>query len=248
MIFEACVNSAISAIEAWKGGADRVELCENMADGGCTPSAGSIIFAKKNLNIPVFVMIRPRGGDFLYSDDEFEIMKEDIRMAKSLGADGVVFGILNADGTVDMEKNRELLSLARPIGTTFHRAFDMTNDPFKALEDIIVLGFDRILTSGQSDSAIDGSLIIRKLIEQARNRIIIMPGHGIKEFNISEAINSTGADEFHLYLPGMVQSKMNYIRDYIKMGTSGLSEYRSVVVDQEKVRSTRQRMNQFQSL
>jgi copper homeostasis protein len=149
MILEACVNSAISAIEAQKGGADRVELCENLHDGGTTPSAGSIILARKHLHTGLFVMIRPRGGDFLYSSDEFEIMKSDIRMAKELGADGVVFGILLPGGTIDVERMKILSDLARPMGITCHRAFDMTADPFQAMEDLIGLGIDRILTSGQ---------------------------------------------------------------------------------------------------
>ncbi len=242
MLLEACVNSAVSALEAQKGGADRVELCENMADGGCTPSAGAIILTKKNLTIPLFVMIRPRGGDFLYSDFEFEIMKEDIRVAKELGADGVVFGILLEDGRIDKQRMSELNELARPMETTCHRAFDMTRDPFEAVEDLIQIGVDRILTSGQSDSAVDGGLLIRRLIEKATNRIIIMPGHGIKEYNIMEAINSTGADEFHLYLPGSVSSKMKFVRDYIKMGTAGLTEYISTVVDSEKVKSVKEKM------
>ncbi|MGE5423786.1 MAG: copper homeostasis protein CutC [Syntrophothermus sp.] len=244
MIFEACVNSARSAAEAWKGGADRVELCENMTDGGCTPSAGSIILAKQLLPIPVYVMIRPRGGDFLYTPEEFQVMREDIKMARSLGADGIVTGILNADGTVDRPRMAELVCLARPMGITFHRAFDMTNDPFRAMEDIIELGIERILTSGQSDSAIDGSLIIRKLIDQAKGRVIIMPGHGIKEYNITEAINSTGANEFHLYLPSAMGSNMKYVREYVKMGTSPLSEYKSVIIDQEKIRVAKNRMDQ----
>ncbi|HSN50749.1 MAG TPA: copper homeostasis protein CutC [Bacteroidales bacterium] len=242
MLLEACVNSAISALEAQKGGADRVELCENMADGGCTPSAGTIMTAKKYLGIPLFVMIRPRGGDFLYSDLEFEIMKKDLLLAKELGADGVVFGILQEDGRIDSERMSELNEMARPMSTTCHRAFDMTRDPFEAVEDLILIGLDRILTSGQSDSAVDGGLLIRRLIEKAMNRIIIMPGHGIKEYNIMEAINSTGANEFHLYLPGLVTSKMKFVRDYIKMGSAGLPEYLTTVVDSEKVRSVKEKM------
>src|SRR5512138_1393956 len=164
MLLEACVNSALSAIEAQAGGADRVELCQNMPEGGCTPSAGAIRYARKELRIGLFVMIRPRGADFLYSDGEFEIMKEDIRVAKELGADGVVFGILKADGTIDRQRMEELIRLARPMGVTCHRAFDMTRDPFGALEDLIALGVDRILTSGQCDSALEGAPLIRQLI------------------------------------------------------------------------------------
>ena len=186
MIIEACVNSAISAIEAQKGGADRVELCENLHDGGTTPSAGTIKFARKNLHIGLFVMIRPRGGDFLYSEDEFEIMKEDIKVARELGADGVVFGILKPDGTIDLERMKTLVDLARPMGITCHRAFDMTADPFQAMEDLITLGIDRILTSGQQKTASEGASLILELIQRSNGRIIIMPGSGVKEDNIEE--------------------------------------------------------------
>jgi len=236
MFLEACVNSAISAIEAEKGGAHRVELCENMADGGCTPSAGTIKLAKQRLRIPVFVMIRPRGADFCYSDDEFEIMKSDILMARQLGADGVVFGILQPDGSVDLERMKILTSLARPLGITCHRAFDMTSDPFRALDDLISLGIDRVLTSGQDDSALIGAPLIRRLIEHANGRIIVMPGHGIKEHNFRQVIEATGASEFHLYLTKEVPSRMEFVREGVKMGKPELSEYGYTVVDEERVR------------
>jgi copper homeostasis protein len=184
MILEACVNSAISAIEAQKGGADRVELCENMMEGGCTPSAGAIQLARQHLTIRLFVMIRPRGADFCYSDEEFEIMKHDVLIARESGADGVVFGILQSDGTIDEDRMAQLSELARPMGITCHRAFDMTSDPFEAMETLISLGIDRILTSGQSDSALDGAPLIRNLIERAKGRIILMPGHGVKVHNL----------------------------------------------------------------
>ena len=236
MILEACVNSALSAIEAQKGGADRVELCENMADGGCTPSAGAIRFARQHLDIGLFVMIRPRGADFLYNDEEFEIMKEDILMAKELGADGVVFGILKPDGSIDAERMGQLVELARPMGITCHRAFDMTRDPFEALDDLIRLGIDRILTSGQSDSALLGAPLIRELIRKAEGKIIIMPGHGIKENNLEQAIRETGASEFHLYLTKNRPSEMKFHREGVKMGKPELSEYSSSIVDWEKIR------------
>lgn len=239
MILEACVNSAVSAMEAQKGGADRVELCENMADGGCTPSAGSIILARKHLHISLYVMIRPRGADFLYSDDESEIMKEDVRMAKSLGADGVVFGILMPDGRIDRDRMRELIELARPMGVTCHRAFDMTNDPFQALDDLIEIGVDRILTSGQTDSALDGAGLIQKLITRANGRIIIMPGHGIKEHNLKEVMEKTGAVEYHMYLTRQVESGMDFNREGVKMGNPDQSEYGYLQVNAERVREAK---------
>jgi len=235
MLLEVCVNSAVSAIEAAKGGADRVELCENMADGGCTPSAGSILLAKKHLNIPVFVMIRPRGADFNYSDLEVEIMKSDIRMAKELGADGVVFGILKPDGRIDMRRMGKLIELARPMEITCHRAFDMTSDPFEALEDLLELGVDRVLTSGQADSALDGAPLLRRLIEKANQRIVVMPGHGVKEGTLEQVIQKTGAQEFHMYLNKQVKSQMEFVREDVKMGKPDLSEYEHTIISSDRV-------------
>ena len=240
MLLESCVNSAISAIEAQSGGADRVELCENMADGGCTPSAGTIILARKRLTIPIFVMIRPRGADFLYSEDEFEIMKQDIRIAKSLGADGVVFGILMPDGRIDIDRMKELTALSRPMGITCHRAFDMTRDPMEALDDLIEIGVDRVLTSGQADSALDGAKLIRRLIERARKKIIIMPGHGVKENNLMQVVQETGATEYHMYLTKQVIGSMTFIREDVKMGVPDQSEFEYVQVDEKRIRKARE--------
>ncbi len=245
MLLEACVNSAISAIEAQRGGANRVELCENMADGGCTPSAGTISFTKKHLTIPVFVMIRPRGADFLYAYEEYEIMKEDIRIAKSLGADGVVFGILQPDGRIDRGRMMELVALARPMGITCHRAFDMTRDPLEALDDLIGLGIDRVLTSGQADSALEGSSLICQLIGHSNGRIVIMPGHGIKEHNLSQVVKETGATEYHMYLTKEVTGNMTFIRDGVKMGKPKMSEYNYTQVDTERVKKARDLLNNF---
>ena len=235
MIIEVCVNSAISAIEAMKGGADRVELCENLHDGGTTPSKGSIMLARKRLDIGLFVMIRPRGGDFLYSEDEFEIMKEDIRCAKDIGADGVVFGILNADGTIDQERMSALCDLARPMGITCHRAFDMTADPFSALEDVISLGIDRILTSGQRPTAQEGIPLIRKLVNMAHGRIAIMPGSGVKEHNIVEIIRETGVTEIHIHPDRKEPSRMIFHQEKVYMGTPDASEYEHPVTDRIRV-------------
>jgi len=239
MILEACVNSAVSAIEAQEGGADRVELCGNMLEGGCTPGAGTIKFARQHLQIGLFVMIRPRGADFCYSPDEFEIMKHDVKSAKDLGSDGVVFGILKPDGTIDKERMAELAELARPMGITCHRAFDMTRDPFEAMNDLVNLGIDRILTSGQSDSAILGAPLIRELIGKSQNKIILMPGHGIKENNLDQVIRETGAKEFHLYLTKNVTTEMQFIRKNVQMGKPDLSEYDTTIVDWERIRNAK---------
>ena len=208
-ILEICANSIQSAINAQKSGAHRVELCENLAQGGTTPSFGFLSQTRKLLNIKLNVLIRPRLGDFLYSDLEYSIMREDIKVAKQLGADGVVCGILNSNGDVDINRTKELVELARPMTFTFHRAFDVTNDPFKSLNDIILVGADRILTSGQQPSAIQGEHLIRELVKQSKGKIIIMPGSGVNAENI-EYLLETGATEFHMSGISSIDSKMNF--------------------------------------
>lgn len=245
MILEACVNSAVSAIEAQKGGADRVELCENMVEGGCTPSAGAILMTKKHLHIPVFVMIRPRGADFLYSDDEFAVMQSDILKAKEFGADGVVFGILCPDGTIDRDRMGQLVRVARPMGITCHRAFDMTRDPFEAMETLIRLGIERVLTSGQSDNALLGAPLIRELIGKAAGRISIMPGHGVKEHNLEQVIRGTGAGEYHMYLTKQSATGMLFLRGDVKMGRLDLSEYGTTLIDSERIRKAKEIIMNF---
>jgi copper homeostasis protein len=239
MLLEACVNSAVSAIGAWKGGAHRIELCENMADGGCTPSAGTIRYAKQHLDIPVFVMIRPRGGDFLYSGEEFEIMQTDIRVSKELGADGVVFGILKPDGRIDRRRMQKLADLSRPMSITCHRAFDMTRDPFEALEMLTELGIERVLTSGQAGDALTGAPVIRRLIQAADQRIVIMPGGGIKEHNLPEVLRETGATEVHMYLTTPVKSRMKFVRDGIRIGGPPAAGFEHPVVDAGRIRTAR---------
>jgi len=196
-VLEICAGSIKSALAAQAGGADRIELCDNMLVGGTTPSYGMISICKKLIHIPVFPIIRPRGGDFVYSDEEFEAMKEDIICCKNLGCEGVVFGILNPDASIDIERCAELISLARPMQVSFHRAFDRCNNLQKSLEDIISLGYERLLTSGAELQAIDAVQKIRSLVIQSADRISIMPGSGITEKNIVQILNETGAKEFH---------------------------------------------------
>ena len=196
-VLEICAGSIESALAAQRGGADRIELCDNMSVGGTTPSYGMISICKKLIHIPVFPIIRPRGGDFVYSDAEFGAMKEDIICCKNLDCEGVVFGILNLDGSIDIERCAELISLARPMQVSFHRAFDRCNNLEIALEDIISLGFERLLTSGGNLQAIDAIQKIKSLVLQAANRISIMPGSGITDKNIIQILNETGAKEFH---------------------------------------------------
>ena len=199
-----------SCIAVQEAGAHRIELCDNPSEGGTTPSYGFIKAAREKLSIELYVMIRPRGGDFFYSDDEFEIMKEDIEMCRQSGCDGVVIGLLKKDGSVDKKRCRELVVLAYPLGVTFHRAFDRTKDPFRALEEIIETGCERILTSGQQPKAVDGVQIIKELIAQANDRIIIMPGSGVNAENIISLVENTGAKEFHSSAGIYTESKMNY--------------------------------------
>lgn len=235
---EACVNSVESAVEAEAGGACRVELCDNLFDGGTTPSVGAIEAARGALGIDLNVIIRPRGGDFLYSDLELDIMKADIVAARTAGADGVVFGILKADGSVNVEQSQELVELAEPMSTTLHRAFDMCADPLAALEDLIALGIDRVLTSGQRPSAMEGASLARKLVDEAHGRIIVMPGVGIDESNIAELIVQTGAAEFHVLAERLIESEMTFRNPDVFMGTDPEQpEFERPVCDAEAIRA-----------
>ena len=217
--FEICANSVASCKAAQEGGADRVELCAGIPEGGTTPSYGMIATARKNISIGLNVIIRPRGGDFLYSEDEIQEMIEDIRTAKSLGADGLVFGCLNADGSVDMEVMKRLMDAAGDTPVTFHRAFDHCSDPYKALEDIISCGCCRILTSGCRPTALEGAELLAELVKRAGDRIIIMPGCGIKEGNIAEIARLSGAREFHFSARESVESGMIFRNPQVAMGS-----------------------------
>lgn len=234
-ILEVCANSYSSALAAQNGGAKRVEFCDNLAEGGTTPSYGQIALAKQNLSIEIWPIIRPRGGDFLYSDIEFQLMKEDIKNCKSLNCDGIVTGILKTDGSIDKERTAELIELAKPMKVAFHRAFDMSNNMEKALEDLIDLGIIRVLTSGGASSAIDGAENLNKLIKQANGRISIMPGAGINENNIQDLIDKTGAANFHASAKAFVQSQMIYRNAETKMGSID-DEYQYELTSEEKVK------------
>ena len=196
---------------AQASGATRIELCDNPGDGGTTPSYGFVKAAREKLHIGLYGMIRPRGGDFVYSDDEFEIMKTDVLMHKQLGCDGVVIGILNKDGSVDTIRCKQLVQLAYPMGVTFQRAFDRVKDPFKALEDIIAIGCERILTSGNVPDCFNGTPLIAQLIKQAAERIIIMPGSGLRSTNIIEVAKITGATEFHTSARFLENTQMDFV-------------------------------------
>lgn len=235
-IIEVCANSATSCVAAEQGGAARVELCAGIPEGGTTPSYGEMVTARRAIGIRMNVIIRPRGGDFLYTPAEIQTMLLDIEAAKAAGADGVVFGCLKADGTIDMERNRELKQAAGSLSTTFHRAFDVCRDPFEALEQIIALGFDRILTSGQEATAPQGTELLARLVERAAGRIIVMPGCGVNEHNVAELARRTGAQEFHMSARHRVEGGMEYRNERVSMGgTVTVEEFARDITDPERV-------------
>jgi len=235
---EVCANSVSSALAAQEGGAFRVELCDNLENGGTTPSFGQILQARKQLHIKLYPLIRPRSGDFLYNDLEYEIMTADVRNCIEAGCDGIVIGLLNADGTVDKPRNLELVRLAKQwgLGTTFHRAFDMCANLYQSLEDIIELGFDRILTSGGKSTAMEGASTIAQLVKKASGRIIIMPGSGINEHNVADLVHFTGVSEVHSSARKTVQSKMQFVNDHILMGSTPGAEFSFDQTDPERVK------------
>ncbi|HTH55892.1 MAG TPA: copper homeostasis protein CutC [Cyclobacteriaceae bacterium] len=240
MHLEIVVYNVDSALRAQEGRADRIELCDNPADGGTTPSYGIIECVRQNLSIDVFVMIRPRGGDFHYSTYEFYAMKRDIDQCQKLSADGVVLGILNPDGTIDKKRCKELIDRARPMKVTCHRAFDMTRDPFEALEDCIEVGFDRILTAGQHAKAIDGVDLIAELIKKASGRIAIMPGSGVNETTVEEIVRKTKTKEIHFSATAFRDSEMKFRNPSIAgMGDEEGAEFKLRSVDPDRVRKMR---------
>lgn len=240
LLIEVCVDTVESALAAQEGGADRVELCDNLLEGGTTPSAGAIELARRHLHIGLQVMIRPRGGDFCYSDIEFEIMQRDIAVAKALGADGVVIGILRPDGTVDSDRAKTLINLARPLNVTFHRAFDVTRDPYEALETLIELGVDRILTSGQEPSVLEGLDLITDLVRVADERVIILPGGG-SERQLKKIVTQSGVREAHVIGPHPVESRMVFRNERVFMGGElRPPEYVRYITDPARIRALRQ--------
>ena len=218
LTFEVCVESAEGAAAAQAGGAHRVELCSDLLEGGLTPSHGTMAVARARLQIGIMAMVRPRGGDFCYSDVEFAVMREDLLALKRLGANGVVFGLLNPDGTIDRERTAELIALARPLPVTFHRAFDVSRDPFEALEALIALGADRVLTSGQEPSVLEGLELVTELVTRAKGRIIVMPGGGITERTMGRIAAASGAKELHFAGIEPRQGRMVYRNLRVFMG------------------------------
>lgn len=239
ILIEVCVDSVESALAAEQGGADRVELCDNLMEGGTTPSAGAIAIARERLAIKLQVMIRPRGGDFCYSEVELAIMRHDIGVARQLGADGVVFGLLTPDGDVDAPNTRALVELARPLSVTFHRAFDVARDPLAALDTLIELGVDRVLTTGQEPTVIEGIELVAELVRRAGDRIIVMPGSGA-ERRMATLVAATGAREFHVVGTRTVESPMRHRNERVFMGgVLRPPEYTRQTTDPDAIRRIR---------
>jgi copper homeostasis protein len=234
---EICVDSVESAIEAQSVGADRVEFCDNLTVGGTTPGYGSITSARNNLDIGLHVIIRPRGGDFLYSDLEYDIMRRDIEICGECGIDGIVTGILLPGGNIDVDRTAKLFEFAYPMSTTFHRAFDMCSDPVQGLEDVISAGAVRLLTSGLKNKAQDGIELLRQLIIQSGDRLIVMPGGGIDETNIALIITATKAKEIHLTGRKVIDSEMIFRRQGINMGgIPEITEFSRKIADADLIK------------
>ena len=238
--FEVCANSVESCLAAQIGGADRVELCAGIPEGGTTPSYGDILMARKLLEkTRLHVIIRPRGGDFLYSELELEIMLKDVENAGALGADGVVFGCLTREGDVDIPAMKKLMKASQGMSVTFHRAFDVCRNPKEALEQLIDLGCERVLTSGQQATAELGIPLLRELQLQAGNRIILLAGCGVNEGNIAKIATETGIHEFHFSARETVQSAMTYRNENVSMGgTVRISEFERNVTTHARVEAT----------
>ena len=233
---EICCDSIDSALAAESGGAQRIELCSSLLEGGLTPSAGFIRTVRASASIAVFVMIRPRGGDFCYGNAEFAAMKEDVVIAKSSGADGVVLGLLGQDGDVDVDRTAALVQLAAPLPVTFHRAFDLSAELDRALEDVIKTGAQRILTSGGMPVAPEGTKQIRRLVELACERINVMAGSGINSKNVADVIAQTGVREIHASAKAAVASPMRFQRN-VSMGSTANDEYARLVANEQEVRA-----------
>lgn len=240
-LIEACVDSYASCKAAYLGGADRLELCAHLVIGGTTPSPALFRQVARDIPVKINVLIRPRFGDFLYSEEELEQMCEEIRMFRDLGANGIVIGALTPDGDLDMEKMRRLMDCAGTMDVTLHRAFDMTRDPFRTLEGAVQLGCKTILTSGQQKDALAGAELLGELFRRADGRIDIMAGCGVKKWNIQEIHDRTGIVVFHTTgRKGVIDSGMRYRKQTVAMGLPSLSEYELWQTDEEEFRACAQ--------
>jgi copper homeostasis protein len=236
VLIEVCVDSVASAIAAERGGAQRIELCSDLLEGGVTPSVGLLGVVRSKISIALHPLIRPRPGDFCYSEAEFECMVRDVEIAKSEGADGVVLGILEQEGNVDVARTRQLVELARPLSVTFHRAFDMSADLFRALEDVCATGADRLLTSGGEQECLHGVDTVARLVPAANGRITIMAGGRIGINNASTIVEQTGVTEIHVGLATPVRSPMLHRNSRLSLGKAQGREYHRTQVLEESVR------------
>lgn len=235
-VLEVCAGDIDSAVNACAGGAERIELCSALSEGGITPSCGLVAEALL-LGMRVHVLIRPRGGDFLYNEAEVKTMVSDIMALRQLGADGVVIGALTAEGDVDMDACRRMVDAAQGMSVTFHRAFDRCRCAEEALEQVIALGCNRVLTSGQAATAFEGIDMLQRLVSQAAGRIVIMPGCGVNAGNAAEILRRTGATEIHASASGEVLSGMKFSRSDVYMGAKDAAEDVRKVTDAQKVRA-----------
>jgi copper homeostasis protein len=236
VLIEVCVDSVASAVAAELGGAERVELCSDLLEGGITPSVGLMEAVRSRITIGLHPIIRPRAGDFSYSDDEFNIMRRDIEVAKAAGADGVVLGILDPSGRVDISRTRRLVELARPLSVTFHRAFDMSVDLARSLEDVCQTGADRVLTSGGEQTCWHGIEAISQLVKSGRGRITIMAGGGIARDNAADILERTGVSEIHVGLASALRSPMLHRNPRVSLGKADGREYERTQVLEQDVR------------
>ncbi len=240
VLIEVCVDSVASAVAAQRGGADCIELCSDLLEGGVTASAGLLATVRSRISIGLHTIIRPRPGDFCYTDEEFEVMLRDIEIAKEAGADGVVVGVLEAAGTVDIRRTRMLVEAARPLAVTFHRAFDMCLDQLASLEDVCTTGVDRLLTSGGEQQCQQGIATIAQLVRRSQGRIAIMAGGGIRHHNVAEIIGRTGVREIHVGLGTPVASPALSGKPRISVGKARGQEYERTEVLEENVRELKQ--------
>ena len=237
--FEVCANSVTSCLAAQAGGAGRVELCAGIPEGGTTPSWGEMVVARELLHIKLHVIIRPRGGDFLYSPIEVKTMLKEIEAARSIGVDGVVFGCLTSNGEIDLPTMKILLEASKGLSVTFHRAFDVCSQPSQAMEQLIELGCDRILTSGQQTTAQQGIPLLKSLQQQAAERITLLAGCGVNESNIAQIASQTGIHEFHFSAREQVRSAMQYKNESVSMGGAvQIDEYALDITSATRVKNT----------
>jgi len=237
VLVEACVDTVGSALAAQAGGAGRVELCANLVEGGTTPSLGAIALARERLGVPLFVIIRPRGGDFLYDADEVDVMRRDVGLARQLGADGVVLGALTPDGRVADVVTRALVDAARPMQATFHRAFDAARDPAEALDALLALGVDRVLTSGGAASALEGAAALAALVRRAGGRLAVLAGGGVTAANVGRVVAASGVREVHVRGAARVESAMRHRRAEVAVGKPYTpDDYARVVTSAEQIR------------